>query len=223
MIVAEQKPLEEIYAFLSGARRVLIVGCKECVTVCQAGGEKEVALLATALGIKRRVEGGPELQIVEHTIQRQCDPEYIEPLVGLAGDCDLVVSTACGVGVQFVAERLKDKWVVPALNTRFGGGSVEQGIWEERCGFCGDCVLHLTGGICPIARCSKGLLNGPCGGSHDGKCEVSEDTACGWQLIYDRLKELGRLDLLTEVQPPKSWRTARDGGPRRVVREDLKL
>jgi len=223
MIVAEQKPLEEIYGFLNGARKVLIVGCKECVTVCQAGGEKEVGLLAAALSMKRRIEGGPPLEAVEMTVQRQCDPEYVQPLSGPAADCDMVISTACGVGVQFVAEHLKDKWVFPALNTRFGGGSVEQGIWEERCGFCGDCVLHLTGGICPIARCSKSLLNGPCGGSHDGKCEVSDDIPCGWQLIYDRLKALGRLDLLTEVQPPKSWRTARDGGPRKVVREDLKL
>lgn len=223
MIVAEQKPLDEIYAYLNGARRVLIVGCKECVTVCQAGGEKEVGLLAAALRMKRQVAGGPTLAIVEHTVQRQCDPEYIQPLGPKAEDCELVISTACGVGVQFLAEGLKGRWVVPALNTRFGGGSVEQGLWEERCGFCGDCILHLTGGICPIARCSKSLLNGPCGGSHDGKCEVSDEIPCGWQLIYDRLKALGRLDLLTEVRPAKSWRTARDGGPRRLVREDLRL
>jgi ferredoxin len=222
MIVAEPKPLKEIYAYLDGHKKVLLLGCKECVTVCQAGGEKEVALLATALRLKSQLEG-KTLETAEETVQRQCDPEYVKPLAAKAAGFDLVISMACGVGVQFAAEHLPGTWVVPALNTRFGGGSVEQGLWEERCGFCGDCVLHLTGGVCPIARCSKNLLNGPCGGSHDGKCEVSADTPCGWQLIYDRLKSLGRLELLTEIRPPKDWRTARDGGPRRLVREDLRI
>jgi ferredoxin len=222
MIVAEQKPLEEIYAQTQGKRHVLIVGCRECVTVCQAGGEKEVGLLAAALRLKSQAEGREPIETKEESVQRQCDPEYVLPLRELAAEADLVISMACGVGVQYLAELLPGAWVVPALNTRFGGGSVEQGVWEERCGFCGDCLLDRTGGICPVARCSKSLLNGPCGGSHDGKCEVDEAIACGWQLIFDRLKGLDRLELLMELQPVKDWRTARDGGPRRVVREDLR-
>lgn len=222
MIVAEAKPLADIYALVEGRKKVLLVGCKECVTVCQAGGEKEVGLLAAALRMKRQLDGGQPLETSEETVQRQCDPEYVLPLKARAAENDLVISMACGVGVQFMAEHL-GAWVIPALNTKFGGGSTGQGIWEERCGFCGDCVLHLTGGVCPVARCSKSLLNGPCGGSHDGKCEVSDDVACGWQIIFDRLKSMGRLDLMAEVRPPKDWQTARDGGPRRVVREDLRL
>jgi hypothetical protein len=100
---------------------------------------------------------------------------------------------------------------------------MEQGVWAERCQACGNCLLALTGGICPIARCSKQLLNGPCGGSVGGRCEINRDVDCAWQLIYDRLKAQGRLELLLDIQPPKDWRTSRDGGPRKIVREDLRL
>ena len=103
------------------------------------------------------------------------------------------------------------------------GMPTEQGIWEERCAGCGNCILALTGGICPIARCSKQLLNGPCGGSQNSVCEIDPETPCAWQLIYDRLRAMDKLDLLLEIQPPKDWSTARHGGPRRIVREDLRL
>jgi len=220
MIVAERKPIAEIVGHLSDAKRVLIVGCGECVTVCQAGGEKEVGILATALRIMYKKEG-QDIDITEATITRQCEPEYVAELDKVvAQGFDCILSMGCGVGVQFLAEHFPDIWVLPALNTKFGGGTVEPGLWEERCGMCGECVLHLTGGICPVIRCSKSLLNGPCGGSEDGRCEVSPDVKCAWQLIYDRLQRLGRLDMLAEVLPPKDWSTARDGGPRRVVRED---
>ena len=94
-------------------------------------------------------------------------------------------------------------------------------MWAERCAGCGDCVLGYTGGICPVARCSKRIFNGPCGGSTKGKCEISPDVDCAWQLIWDRLKELGQTELYSKIMAPKDWRTARDGGPRRIVREDM--
>jgi hypothetical protein len=103
------------------------------------------------------------------------------------------------------------------------GLPVEQGIWEERCQACGNCILHLTGGICPITRCSKQLLNGPCGGSQNGQCEIDPDTPCAWQLIWERMTALGLQDQLMPIQPPKDWRTSRDGGPRRIIRADLRL
>ena len=111
---------------------------------------------------------------------------------------------------------------MPGINTDFLGANLDVGEWAEYCQNCGDCVLADTGGICPIARCSKSLLNGPCGGSANGKCEIDPTVDCAWQLIYDRMKALGRLDRLSEVHPPKSWKTSRDGGPRRLVREDQK-
>jgi hypothetical protein len=156
-------------------------------------------------------------------VQRQCEWEYIDPLADSIREADIVLSIGCGIGVQAIAERFPEKVVVPGLNTTFLGLPREQGIWEERCAACGSCILGLTGGICPIARCAKQLLNGPCGGSQDGVCEIGHETPCAWQLIYDRLKAQDRLHLILEIQPPKDWSTSRDGGPRRITREDLRL
>jgi ferredoxin len=222
MIVAEGKPLEEVYQMIAGARKVLVVGCGGCVTVCLAGGEKETGILAAALRMKRQLAGEP-LETVEVTLTRQCDPEYVDQLERfVTDDVDCILSLGCGVGVQFLAERYP-KPVFPALNTKFAGGTVAHGQWEERCGLCGDCVLHRTGGICPVIRCAKSLMNGPCGGSQDGKCEVNKETPCAWQLIYDRLKLLGRLDQLLQVEPVKDWSKAKDGGPRKVLKEEVML
>jgi ferredoxin len=222
MIVAEQKPLEEITSLIGDAAEVLIVGCGTCVTVCFAGGEKEAGILAASLRMKSRLDD--QAKEVNHlTVQRQCEWEYIDPIKDEVDDVDLVVSLGCGIGVQAMAERFPDAIVVPGLNTSFMGLPAEQGVWEERCAACGECILGLTGGICPIARCAKQLLNGPCGGSQNGVCEINPDISCAWQLIYDKLIAQDRLDLLLEVQPPKDWSTSRDGGPRKIVREDLRL
>ncbi|MGC8492500.1 MAG: methylenetetrahydrofolate reductase C-terminal domain-containing protein [Syntrophobacteraceae bacterium] len=220
MITAERKPMEELINFVSPYRRILLVGCNECVTVCSAGGRKEVALLSSALQMHFMKEAKP-FEIKELTLERQCDPEYVEELVPLMDQADAVVSMACGCGVQEVARRFKEKVVLPAVNTKFMGASERQGVWAERCAGCGDCVLGTTGGVCPVARCSKQIFNGPCGGSTKGKCEVDPDIDCAWQLIWDRLKTLGRLDLYEKNIPAKDWRTGRGAGPRKIVREDL--
>ncbi len=222
MIVANRKSLEEIIGMLGGRRKVLLLGCNECVTVCGAGGEREVAVLASELRICGK-KLGEEFEIREHTLERQCDYEYIDQVRSFVGEYEVVLSMACGAGVQYVADSYRTKLVMPALNTTFLGVTLEQGVWSERCQGCGTCILDMTGGVCPIARCAKSLLNGPCGGSSGGKCEVDREIDCGWQLIVDRLKELDQLDRYEEIIPVKDWRTGRDGGPRRRVREDLKL
>ena len=222
MIVAEQKSLEELKTLVSGAEKVLVVGCGTCVTVCFAGGAREAAIAASSLRMASKLEGNP-LEVTDVTVQRQCEWEYLDQIAEQVKDADIVLSLGCGVGVQAIAEHFNQTWVVPGLNTKFLGLPTEQGVWAERCAACGDCVLGLTGGICPIARCSKSLLNGPCGGSEDGHCEINPEIPCAWQLIYDRLNSLGKLNVLLEFQPPKNWRTSRDGGPRKIVREDLRL
>ncbi|MBI5446495.1 MAG: methylenetetrahydrofolate reductase C-terminal domain-containing protein [Deltaproteobacteria bacterium] len=222
MIVAEQKPLAEILESLAGSEKALVLGCGTCVTVCFAGGAKEAEILAASLRMKSSL-AGRALDVRSLAVQRQCEWEYLDVAAESIRAADVVVSLACGVGAQAVVERFPDTRTVPGLNTRFYGLPTEHGVWEERCAGCGECVLDFTDGICPIARCSKSLLNGPCGGSHDGKCEVNEAVECAWQLIYDRMKKLGHLERLLETRPPKDWRTSRDGGPRRVTREDLKL
>jgi ferredoxin len=222
MIVAEQKPLEEVKRLVSSFNKVLVLGCGTCVTVCFAGGEKEVSVLASALRIATRLEG-KEVEFIEATVQRQCEYEYNEAIADMLPEVDAVLSLACGIGVQTMNEQFPKVLTLPGLNTAFLGQPTEQGVWEERCQACGNCVLGTTGGICPIARCSKSLLNGPCGGSQNGACEVNPDIPCAWQLIYDRLVALDKLDLMLEINEPKDWRPSRDGGRRKIIREDLRL
>ena len=222
MIIAEQKSLEEMKSLIGSARSVLVVGCGTCVTVCFAGGAREAAIVSASLRMATKLNGDPK-QIADVTVQRQCEWEYLDEIAGQVKDVDVVLSLGCGIGVQAMVEHFPQAWVVPGLNTKFLGLPLEQGVWSERCAACGDCILGLTGGICPIARCSKSLLNGPCGGSESGHCEVDPEIDCAWQLIYDRLNSMGKLDVLLDIQPPKNWRTARDGGPRKIIRQDLRL
>ncbi|MBE9522670.1 MAG: methylenetetrahydrofolate reductase C-terminal domain-containing protein [Proteobacteria bacterium] len=221
MIVAERKPIEEIIEFVKICKKILIVGCNECVTVCYAGGKKEVGILASALKMAFTKEG-KELEITEVTLERQCDHEYLEEIRNIIEDYDAVISLACGVGVQFMAEKYLRTPIFPGVNTCFMGVTEERGVWSERCQACGQCILGQTAGICPISRCAKRILNGPCGGSTNGKCEINKEVDCAWQLIIDRLKELGRLDDYDVLIPIKDWSTERAGGPRKVVREDLR-
>jgi len=182
-------------------------------------------VLAQALRLKAKVEG-KQIEFIENTIRRQCDQEFVAPILEGLDGVDAILSIACGVGVNFLADQGPNIPVFPALDTTFMGATVEHGEWAERCAGCGQCILHLTGGICPVARCAKSILNGPCGGAQDGMCEIStpdNPVPCAWCLIVDRAKKLGTLDQLMEVLAPKDWSTARDGGPRRMVREDLKI
>ena len=222
MIIAEQKPLAEIQDLIGDAEKVLVVGCGTCVTVCFAGGDREAQILSASLRMASKLNDHPQ-DITDITVQRQCEWEYLDEIENEIAEADVVLSLGCGIGVQAIAEHFPDCWVVPGLNTSFLGMPTEQGVWEERCAACGDCILGLTGGICPIARCSKSLLNGPCGGSENGHCEIDPEVPCAWQLIYDRLESKGKLDLLLEIQPPKNWDKSRDGGPRKIVRQDLRL
>ncbi len=222
MIVADKKPIEEIIEEVKGFSRILIAGCNECVTVCEAGGKKEVGVLASALRMYF-MNQGKDVKIDEVTLERQCDHEYLEEIRNNIDQYDAVLSIACGVGVQFMAEKYFDKPILPGVNTCFLGVTEERGVWTERCQACGQCILASTGGICPVSRCAKRLLNGPCGGSTKGKCEINSEVDCAWQLIVDRLTELDRLDDYEKLTPIKDWSTDRAGGPRKVVREDVKL
>ena len=220
MIIADRKPINEILDMIKGCNKILIVGCKGCVTVCNVGGMKEVGILASTLKIARKKEG-KSLEVDEKTLERQCDPEYIDLVKDMVEEYDAVISMACGVGPQFLSEAYPNQRFFPAVNTTFMGGATQHGVWSERCAGCGTCVIHRFDGLCPIARCSKSLLNGPCGGSGGGKCEISKEVDCVWDIIVRKKMEQGRLKDLTALKPVKDWRTARDGGPRKSVREEL--
>lgn len=218
MIIAKSKPIEEIIDTIKDLKKVLVAGCDGCVTVCEAGGMKEAQIMASALRMYFK-QAGIDKQIDEFSMTRQCDRPYLSQAEEKINQYDAVVSLACGAGVQFLAETFHGKPIFPGVNTCFIGVTEQKGVWTERCQACGDCILATTGGICPIARCSKRMANGPCGGSSSGKCEVSKETDCGWHLIYERLKELGQLDRFEKPTDPKNWTTSRDGGPRKVIKE----
>ena len=222
MIVADRKPLDEILESIKDYKKIMLMSCGGCVTVCFSGGAKAGELLASQIKIAREKEDNP-IEIIECTPERQCEFEFIDAYKDKIEDVEAVLSIACGVGVQTMNEHFEDTITLPGLNTKFMGYPVQHALWEERCAGCGDCELQWTGGICPIARCAKKLLNGPCGGSSNGMCEVDKDTPCVWQLIYDRLEKIGKLDNLMVIREPKDWRTSTSSGQRRIKFEEAML
>lgn len=219
MIVASPKPIKEILSLLEGHKKVLFVGCGTCVTVCLAGGEREVGITGYAMRIARKVQGQP-IEVEQVTIERQCENEFIQELAEPVARNEAVLSFGCGAGVQALAERLPNRPVYAALNTNFLGILEEQAVWAEKCLGCGDCMLAQFGGICPVTRCAKRMLNGPCGGSTEERCEVAEDRPCAWQLIHKRLRAIGQLERIEGIQPPKDWGHSWHGGARKVVRPE---
>ena len=219
MITAEQKPIDEIREMIAPYKKLLVLGCGSCVAECAAGGEKETGALASTLRMANKMEGRDVL-IEEKTLDRQCVKDFVIELDDIIEKYDAVVSLGCGAGVQAVADMFPEIPIIPALDTEFLGETKDQGLWVENCLGCGDCMLYFFGGVCPLARCSKQLLNGPCGGSVGGKCEVNPEVPCAWQVIIDRLSSFDALERLEWVYPPKDWTKKQGKGPRKIIRED---
>lgn len=220
MIVAKRKPFEEIKEMLKPYKKVLNVGCGTCVSVCLAGGEKEVAVLNAEIDMARKLEDNP-IEIHGHTVERQCDREYLAELDEKIekGEYDALMSMACGVGIQFLAERFPDIPTLPGVDTT--GLAVNQAVgwYEERCRSCSECVLGYTGGICPVTMCAKGLYNGPCGGTNKGSCEINPDQPCAWYMIYERLAAQNRLDCIRKFKETRAWK---DQIPRTTIQPGYK-
>ncbi|MGW8194340.1 MAG: methylenetetrahydrofolate reductase C-terminal domain-containing protein [Desulforhopalus sp.] len=213
MIIGEQKPFDEIWEMVKKHKQLTVFGCNTCVAVCHQGGNKEAEILASLLRM-RATQENVVMEIVDSGIERQCEHPFFESAKELLDKSEAVLSLACGIGVQFVAEKYGSTPVYPALNTTFLGDVKEDGFYTEKCQACGDCVLGVTGGVCPVTRCCKRLFNGPCGGSSNGKCEISKDIDCAWQLVVDRLKAIGKLEDYEKLVPIKDWSKDRAGGPR---------
>ena len=196
MLVSQQKPIEEILQMVEGEKNVFLVGCNGCAEVCETGGEKACGELKAQLeqsGVA--VSGFCNVDFMCNKLLVSLKASRFKNEIDAA---DSIVALTCGIGVQSLAS-VVEKPVHPADNTVSVGGF--QGLWpsEERCGQCGDCVLDLTGGICPVTMCSKSLLNGQCGGASEGKCEVDKERDCGWEKIYNRLETLGKVDNLKKL------------------------
>jgi hypothetical protein len=204
MIVTTQKPLDEVLDYISPYKSVLIVGCDGCTQPPR--GLREAKTLSQLLELGGRLRN-KNFKFKTTTTAKQCD-SYLtaSALKPQVDGVDAVLSLSCGIGVQVLAELFPDIPVFPAQNTHFMGAEDRgEATLEERCAGCGDCILALTGGVCPVARCAKGLLNGPCGGAEDGKCEIDPTKDCAWVLIIQRLEKAGKLDLLKEIRPPKDY------------------
>lgn len=213
MIVAKRKSLEEIKEMLKPYKKVLNVGCGTCVSVCLVGGQKEVLVLNSELEMARKLEDNP-IEMGAISVERQCDQEFLAELDAKVDEYEAIISMACGVGIQFLAERFPEKPVLPAVDT--AGLAVNQAVgwYEERCRSCGRCVLGMTGGICPVTMCAKGLYNGPCGGTNKGNCEINVDQPCAWYKIHERLAKQGRLDLILDITDAVDWN---DQVPRTLI------
>jgi hypothetical protein len=222
VILAEWKPIDEIIEMLGRRKKVLLAGCATCVAECAAGGEKEVETLAPLLSLAMK-KRGHEVDILTRTLEKQCEWEFVEELAPDVAGVDAIVSLACGIGVQALAERFSETPVFPGVNTSALTIREEPGLWASRCAACGDCVLGDTFGFCPVSRCAKSLSNGPCGGTRkDGTCEIDETIDCIWNRIVERAEARGELDALTRVREPKNWSHSRHGGPKKVIREDMR-
>jgi hypothetical protein len=203
MLVSEQKPLEEILCSLEGESAVFLLGCRGCAEASHTGGEKEVlSMKANLEQAGKKVSGWT---VLDFLCQKALVKTGLQPYTDKILSSDSLLVLCCGVGVQATAA-VVDKVIHPGCNTLSVGGS--QGEWRgsERCAECGECLLDYTGGICPITACTKSLINGPCGGARNGRCEHQPDVRpCGWELIYERLKKLNRLDKLREIHTPKDY------------------
>ncbi len=196
--------------------RILVAGCGTCVAVCLSGGEKEADLLASKLRLANSARTG--FEVSSATVERQCDREFLEFFREPVEQADAVVSLACGAGIQFLAETYPHVPVFPGVNTSFIGVAEGAGIWTEKCKSCNQCFLGITGGICPVTMCAKSLLNGPCGGPKDGKCETDSEKDCAWVKIIERLEAQSRLDSLTSIVSPRRHNLSKH--PARLVKQE---
>jgi ferredoxin len=204
VVKSKRKPVEEIKNSIADYNKILTVGCGGCVSVCLAGGQREVNELNAELKVLFKADK-QEKKMGSYTVERQCNNQFLIELDDKVKEYDCIVSMACGAGVQLMAERYPTIPVFPAVNTISIGVDREIGMYEEKCRACGECVLAYTGGICPVTRCAKGVFNGPCGGTNRGKCEISQEIPCAWVDIYERLKGQNRLNDIMKLQQPMQW------------------
>lgn len=202
MIISRQKPFETILCALGDSRAIFIVGCTKCATVCKSGGEEEVWQMQEALtSAGREVTGSIIIDEACHMLRVSRDLRGKQQMVD---DADALLVMACGAGIQSVSAAVSKK-TVAALDSMFLGNIKRFGQFEQKCSLCGECILTETAGICPVTVCPKGLLNGPCGGMDEGRCETDPEAECAWAQIFSRITGSGSSMNLTETVPPKNY------------------
>lgn len=201
MIVTKMKPMAEILTYVKRHEDVFLIGCGACAGACRTGGEEECRELAGALGKEGKNITG--YVVVDETCHALLSRRSLREHLKAVDESDALLVLACGAGVQAVAG-FSEKPVYPALNTNFLGTVLRAGSFTEFCSLCGECLLGKTAGVCPVTRCPKGMLNGPCGGVDKGMCEIIPDRSCAWVQIYERAREWGTMDSLRTINVPKN-------------------
>ncbi len=210
MIITKKRDVKKLMENLKNYKSLFLIGCSECASLCGTGGDPELASMKEALEAEGKTVTGTLLpktgcQTLGTKIELKKDKEA-------CAAADAIIVMSCGAGTQSAVEIFPDKPVFPANDSLFLGNMTRFQMFDERCSLCGECVLDKTGGICPVTACPKGLLNGPCGGTDNGKCEVSPDIECAWVRIYDRMKKTDQLEDFKEVLKPKDWSAGRKPG-----------
>jgi ferredoxin len=210
MIITKKREFKDLMENVKNYKSFFLIGCSECATLCGTGGEPELKSLRVALEAEGKQVTGTLLpktgcQTLGTKIELKKDKEACDA-------AEAVIVLSCGAGTQSAVEIFPDKPVFPANDSLFLGNMTRFQMFDERCSLCGKCVLDKTGGICPVTACPKGLLNGPCGGTNDGKCEVSTDVECAWVRIYERMKRTGQLEEMRKSLEPKDWSAGRKPG-----------
>ncbi|PIP19109.1 MAG: 5,10-methylenetetrahydrofolate reductase [Candidatus Omnitrophica bacterium CG08_land_8_20_14_0_20_41_16] len=214
MIITELKPIQDIVDSLKNYSKIFLLGCGECATTCKTGGEPELLKMKQDLEAAGKVVSGMCIPSAP-CVAAKLKTELAKNMEALR-ESDAVLVLACGLGAQSFKDNDRfDLTVLPACNSMFGAVMDSRGNFYEKCSMCGECVLDVTGGICPVTLCPKGLLNGPCGGMDKGKCEVDKDKDCAWVLIYKELEKKKKLELLKEIRRPKDFK--KSGKPHKLM------
>jgi len=203
MIITKKRDFKELRENIKNYKSFFLLGCSECSALCATGGEPELKEMKEVLEAEgKKVTGS---FVAKTGCQVLGTKVELKPFKDAIAEAECILVMSCGAGTQTAVELYEDKPVYPTNDTLFLGNMTRLQMFDERCSLCGKCILDKTGGICPITACPKGLLNGPCGGTNDGKCEVSPDIECAWVRIYDRMKRLDKLEEMRKVIEPKDW------------------
>jgi ferredoxin len=203
MIITQKRDRTNLLETIKEYNSFFLIGCSECATLCGTGGNPELQEMKELLESQGKKVTGTF--VAKTGCQVLGTKVELKPSKEALAETECVLVMSCGAGTQSAVELFKDKPVYPTNDSLFLGNMSRMQMFDQRCSLCGECILEKTGGICPVTACPKGLLNGPCGGTNDGKCEVSPDIECAWVRIYNRLENINRLDDLKVINEPKNW------------------
>ena len=203
MIITKKRDFKELMGNIKNYKSFFLLGCSECATLCGTGGDPEIKSMKEALEAEGKNVTGSF--VAKTGCQVLGTKVELKPFKDAISESDCILVMSCGAGTQTTVELFEDKPVYPTNDSMFLGNMTRMQIFDERCSLCGKCILDKTGGICPITACPKGLLNGPCGGTNDGKCEIGPEIECAWVRIYNRLKRIDKLEDIKNTAEPKDW------------------